>query len=401
MKKNEILTALFIAKKNVIKNKSILIFTILIISLGFISSIIIYGVLKDVTYDLQENFIETNMGHVILEPYGDNDKIENVENVIKKIKTLPNILGIAKVNKKTARMYDSNGDYIDTIVYVINPEEFSQISVIDGIIKEGSWLNKGEKNKILMGCINIDKCSEIKAFDTIDIGVGEKVRTIFNGYPETELTLQGIYDHRYFEIETASYINEDTAIEIFNDYDSSMADQIIIRLPDRIYTQKTIEEISKFEINAKIFTWEEKSSRLSSVVDSFEIIGDISFFIGLLISAISIYIILYINILNKKTQIGIIKAIGIKSRVIALSYVMLSFFLGVIGSIMGILLTLSMVEYFNFNPIQTGVGELVPLVTTKIFLFVGSAIMFASIISGYIVSKKITKQNIIEAIFNG
>lgn len=401
MKKNEILTAFFIAKKNIIKNKSILLFTVLIISLGFISSIIIYGVLKDVSYDLQENIIETNIGHVILEPYGNNDKIENVENIIKKIKTLPNILGIAKINKKAARIYDSNGDYVDTEVYIINPEDFSRVSVIDEIIKEGSWLNKGEKNKILMGCVNVEKCNEVKALDTVDIGVGEKVITVFNSHPETELTLQGIYDHVYFEVEIISYINEDTAADIFDDYDSTMADQIVIRLPDRSCSDNLIEEISKIGINAKILTWEEKSSRLSSTVDSFAIIGNISFFIGLLISAISIYVILYINILNKKTQIGIIKAIGIKSRVIALSYVMLSFFLGVIGSAMGILLTLSMMGYFKFNPIKTGIGYLVPQVTMQVFLLVGFAIMFASIISGYIVSKKITKQNIIEAVFNG
>jgi putative ABC transport system permease protein len=123
--------------------------------------------------------------------------------------------------------------------------------------------------------------------------------------------------------------------------------------------------------------------------------------LGLLISAISIYVILFINILNKKTQIGIIKAIGIKSKVVALSYIMLSFFLGIIGSILGVGLTLLMVKYFEFNPIHTGVGELVPQVDLEIFLFVGTAIILASVISGYIVSKRITKQNIIEAIFHG
>jgi len=401
MKKNEILTALFIVKKNLIKNKSALIFTILIISLGFISSIIIYGVLQDVGYDLQENLIETNMGHIILEPYKNNEKIEDVDSIIKKIKTLPNILGISKINKKTARLYDSKNNYVDTEVYIINPEEFAKVSVINEIISWGSWLNKREKDKIILGCINIDKCNEIKAFDTIDVVVGEKVTVIFNSNPAIELTLQGIYNHRYIDIETISYISENTAIEIFSDYDPTKADQIIIKLPHRDYTKAALDELSNMHINAKISTWKEKSSKFSSVLDSFLIIGDISFFIGLLISAISIYVILYVNILNKKTQIGIIKAIGIKSKVIALSYVMLSFFLGVIGSILGILLTLLMVEYFKYSPIQTGVGELVPQVTPQIFLLVGFAIVLISIISGYLVSKKITKQNIIEAIFHG
>ena len=401
MRKNEILTAFFIAKKNIIKNKNSLLFTILIISLGFISSIIIYGVLQDVSYDLQENFIETNMGHVILEPYENQDKIENVGNVVEKIKILPNILGVAKITKKSARIYDEDENYIDTQILVINPKEFSEVSVIDNIIERGDFLYKGENDKILMGCVNIESCNEIKAFDTINLDVGEEARIVSNGYPETFLTLKGIYDHRYIEIEATSYINEETAKMVFSDYDSAKADQIIILLPKREYASETIEELSKMNLNVKISDWKEKSSKFSSVVDSFTIIGNISFFIGILISAISIYVILYINILNKKTQIGIIKAIGIKSKVVALSYVMLSFFLGIIGSALGVILTLLMVEYFRFNPIQTGVGELVPQVKLGIFILVGSAILLASIISGYIVSKKITKQNIIEAIFHG
>jgi putative ABC transport system permease protein len=401
MKKNEIFTAFFIAKKNITRNRSALFFTILIISLGFISSIIIYGVLQNVSYNMQENFIETTMGHIILEPYGEQDKIENVDNIIKKIKTLPNVLGIAKITKKAARLYDSENEYVDTPLYIINPEEFSEFSVVDEIIKEGNWLNRGEKDKIFMGCINIKNCNENKAFDTINLDVGERVRAVINGYQEMELTLQGIYNHNYMDVEVISYIGEETAKKYFDDYDPSTADQIVLRLPDRSYSEDVVEQLSIMQINADILTWEDKSSRWSSVVDSFGIIGNISFFIGLLISAISIYVILYINILNKKTQIGIIKAIGIKSRVIALSYVILSFFLGVVGSITGVLLTLSMIKYFEFNPIKTGIGNLVPQVTLSIFLLVSFAIILASIISGYIVSKKITKQNIIEAIFNG
>jgi putative ABC transport system permease protein len=401
MRRNEILTAFFIAKKNIIKNRKSLFLTIFIISLGFISSIIIYGVLKDVSHDLQENFIETNMGHVILEPYDNNEKIETIDNVLAKIKVLPNILGISSITKKSARLYDKNNNYIDTEIYIINPEEFSKTSVVDDLMKEGSWLNKGEKDKIILGCINVENCNNVKAFNSIDVGVGESIRSLSNGYPEFELTLKGIYQHRYNEIEIISYITQETAKTIFLDYNSKEADEIIILLSDRSHSKEMVAELSKMNLNVEILTWEDKSSMFSSIVDSFSVIGNISFFIGILISAISIYVILYINILNKKTQIGIIKAIGIKSKVISLSYILLSFFLGIIGSIVGIILTLSMVEYFKFNPIKTGIGDLVPQVTLSLLFLVGTTIILASVISGYIVSKRITKQNIIEAIFHG
>ena len=93
MRKNEILTALFIAKKNILKNRKSLFLTIFIISLGFISSIIIWGVLQDTGHDMQENYIETNMGHVILESYEENEKIENElrEKIDYLISGIPNI----------------------------------------------------------------------------------------------------------------------------------------------------------------------------------------------------------------------------------------------------------------------------------------------------------------------
>lgn len=401
MKKSEFFTAFFIAKKNVLKNGRSLFLTVLIISLGFLSSIIIYGVLQNVSYNLQENFIETTMGHVILEPYDDDKRLENVGGIIKKISILPDVLGVVGVNKEAVRLYDSSGDFVDSLVYVVNPRDFERVSVVDDIITEGDWLNKGEVGGIVMGCVNIGSCNRVEAFDTIDVRVGEKVDSVFSGYPEISLTLKGIYDHKFIDIEMISYINEDTAFAIFEDYDIDEADQIIVRLPDRSYSDDLVSELIEMNIDAKISTWKEESSKLSSTVDSFSVIGNISFFLGLLISAISIYVILYINILNKKTQIGIIKAIGIKSKVVALSYVMLSFFLGVVGSAFGILLTLFMVECFKFYPIVTGIGNLVPQVGVDVFVLVSVAIILASIASGYIVSKKITKQNIIEAISRG
>jgi len=401
MKKNEIVTSFFIARKNLVKNRNALSFTLLIIALGFISSIIIYGVLEDVGNDMQQNFIDTSMGHVMLEPYDDAEQIENVDNLIKQIRTTSHVVGVSPVTKKSARLYDSNQNYIDTIFYIINPEYFAQVSIVDDIIKEGTYLNKGEKNKILVGCIHLQNCNDISAFERIDLGVGENARVVFSQNREAELSLQGIYDHNHLQAEVISYMNEATAKELFSDYDRTNAHQIIIRLSDMKFAEEVVEELIRLNINAKISTGEEKASAFSGTVDSFYVIGNLSFLLGIIISAISIYIVLYINILGKKTQIGIIKAIGIKSRVIFVSYVMLSFFLGIAGSIMGIVLTLIVIEYFKFNPIMTGVGELVPQVSASIFLIVLGAITLASVIAGYLVSKNITKQNIIGSIFHG
>lgn len=400
MKKNEILTALFIAKKNILKNKSSLFFTVIIISLGFISSTIIYGVLNDTSYDMQENYIETTIGHIILETYEKENRIQNVNFIKKKINYLPEIIGITDLSLRYGRLYDSYDNFINTEIYIVNPNDFGDVSVIPNIINQGDWLNKNNNNSIVVGCVYIENCNENIAFDRLSLEVGNKVKIISDN-SKNNITLYGIFDHNFIQVELASFVNQETAKVLFNDYNPDEADQILIKLDSRESTNKVIEELSKINLNLKISSWEEKSSKYSSIIDSFLIIGDLSFFIGILISAISIYIILYINILNKKNQIGIIKAIGIRPKVIALSYVFLSFFLGIIGSLLGVLLTFLMVEYFKKYPIVTGVGNLIPLLPFRVIIIVFTTIVAASVISGYFVSKNVIKQNIIEAITNG
>jgi putative ABC transport system permease protein len=401
MKKNEIFTALFIAKKNILKNQGSLIFTVLIISLGFISSIIIYGSLKDTGENIQDAYIETSMGHLVIESYESHELLKDSKSIVKKIFTLKRVQGVAEVTKRTARFYDADGNYVDSEVYVIKPSDFARVSNVDNLIKAGSFLNDGEHGKILTGCINIKSCNNIDSFNRIDVNIGEKIIAVFDLNHQANLSLQGIYDHIFIQAEIISYVTQETAKDIFEDYDPSTSSEIIVSLNSKDDAEQVLEELTKLNIDAKISTWRQKSSKYSSIIDSFLVIGDLSFMIGVIISAISIYVILYINILNKKSQIGIIRALGIRSRVVSLSYVFISSFLGILGSAAGILLTLGMVQYFKINPIITGIGKLIPRVTIKIFLIVSISIILASVISGYLVSKKVIKFNIIESIYNG
>jgi putative ABC transport system permease protein len=401
MKKNEILTALFISKKNIMRNKMTLSLTVIIIALGFISSIMIYGILRNTGYDLQENFIETITGHIVIEPYDGQNSLYNSDFTLKKLKSLSNIVGVSKINKRTITIFDKLGNSKGIELYIVNPYDFSETSDIDDLIEIGTFLNEGEKGKIVLGCLNIESCNDIKAYRALDIEVGETSKVLIENNTFSNLTLQGIYNHQFFQVEFIGLINEETAEDIFSDYNKSEANSIIIRLPDRSYTKGTIKEIENLNLNAKVYDWEEKTSQQNSIVESFLIIGDLSFIIGIIISAISVYIILYINILNKKSQIGIIKALGIKSKVVSTSYVILSLFLGILGSIAGILLTFIAVEIFKSNPIETGVGNLAISVSPINFIVVTLSITLASVFSGYLVSKRITKQNIITSIYHG
>lgn len=394
-------TSFFLAWKSIARNKKKFFLTLLIVALGFISSLIIYGVLKDTAYDLEQDLIDTYYGHIFLEPYDRHDKINNVQNIIEKIEIIPEVVGVVPINRFPARIYDSKGNYIDKEIWAVNPDRYSATSSVESLTFEGDYLERSDKDKIFIGCLNLKSCSNFAdSMPNIDADVGDKISVKLSTGETGEFDIKGNYKHNFDTVADITLITEESAEQISESYDKNKADMILLRLSDRELTQKVIEELSFLGINAKIIGWEDKLSFYSGIIDSFDVVGNLSFLIGVVISAISVYVILHINILNKKVQIGIMRAVGIKSKIISFSYTLQGFFYGVFGSVFGIIFTLTTISYFKINPIVTPIGNLVPQAAFKIFMLVASAIIIASTLTGYFVSRKIVKLNIIESIAN-
>lgn len=391
--------ALFLAWKSIIKNKGKVFMTIFVISLGFISSIIVYGMLQDTGFKIEQNFIDTTFGDIILEPFEHSLKIENVPNVMAKINSLPDIEGAAAINVLPGRLYDKGGNYISTQMLVVKPSDFERASQISTFLYRGDYLTESEKQGIFMGCLNLKTCSEFAdSMPSIDVEVGKKVTAVFGTGETAELELVGNYKHSFANVENVNLMSEESAKEIFPNFDDTKADLIIIRTPNRDIVPSVLKELSFLDINAKISDWKEKLAFYSQTVDSFNIVGNLSFLIGVAVSIISVYIIIYINALSKKVQIGIMRAIGIRAKIISLSYTLQGFFFGVLGAILGVILTYVMIGYFLINPIYSSIGNLVPKVTAGMLSIVAIAIITSSTLTGYLASRRIIKQNILKSL---
>jgi len=393
-------TSLFLARKNLLRNKKTTILTLFVISLGFISSIIIFGFINDVEYKMEKNYIDLFFGHIILEPATKGEKIDSVNTIIKKIETLPEVKGVAAVQKKAATITDKKNNSFSTEIWIVDPEDFARSTIFKDLLYHGEYLNQKSTNQIYIGCSNIKSCAVNKDLDNLETEVGDKIEVTFTTGEIFEPEVVGVYKHGLDVLDNLVLINEKTAQEIFSYYESDKADSILIRLPNRDVTKKKIEEISYLGVNADILSWEEKAITYTQTVRSFLIVGNLSFLIGVIISAITVYIVLYINALSKKIQIGIMRAIGIKAKIIQLSYSIQGFFYGLFGSLLGIILTFFMMTYFNIYPLQTTVAPLIPRVDYFIFILVSLTIIAASTLTGYIVSLKMSRKNILDLLLN-
>ncbi len=138
---------------------------------------------------------------------------------------------------------------------------------------------------------------------------------------------------------------------------------------------------------------------MKSVGESFTSINILMTFVGILIAAVTVFIVIYVDIVNKRKQIGILRAIGIKPYIIVSSYVILSAVYSVIGVLIGsAVFYFILVPYFNAHPFSLPICDATLVLSNADYFVCAEMIMWVSVISGLIPSVIITKTKMLDAI---
>lgn len=122
-------------------------------------------------------------------------------------------------------------------------------------------------------------------------------------------------------------------------------------------------------------------------------------FVGILIAAVTVFIVIYVDIVNKRKQIGILRAIGIKPYIIISSYVILSAVYSVIGVLIGsAVFYFILVPYFGAHPFSLPICDATLVLSKTDYIARAEMIMWVSVISGLIPSAIITRTKMLDAI---
>jgi putative ABC transport system permease protein len=285
-------------------------------------------------------------------------------------------------------------------VFFINPQDELKVSNFHESMVLGDYLSEKDGNELIIGADLIQ--SYAQADDTqkrLNIDVGDTIRlSLSNGFVD-DYKVKGIF-------KTGSKFSDDKILLNYDEYDEifhtrDVASKILIKLPDRgsedYYKQKIID----LGVSDQINPWQTKMGAVKQFVGSLQITNQITGFIGLLTAFATIYIIIFINVTNKRKQIGILKAIGIKKEIILGSYVLQSIIYGVVGVIIGNLVMQGLLVILTLYPLTMPIGAVVPILTTNRLITTSAILIFASIIAGFFPSKKAANDNILEAIFGG
>ncbi|MEK6983501.1 MAG: FtsX-like permease family protein [Nanoarchaeota archaeon] len=406
---NELRTADFISYKYFQKNYKLLIFLTVILSFSFVNIVFFTSFNKGLeetvnnelrTYVLGDIIIEPEGGDEVTKGQGGEEIIENADEIVSKIRALPGIAGVSKRLGLRATIAKKGKLGIGRLIAII-PEEDYPVSSLEPTIFEGSSIGRYEKNGVLMGVesAGFPWSRTLTQGTGISVKVGDEVEITFDSQFKKNYTVMGMFDTRYFESDFFTLINEKEIPESLGL--KNKATSLMITVDDRSKLQEYKRDILNLGMHVKVSIWDEKAGFGQQVAKSLGVIQIVMFVAGIVIASVTIFITIYVNILNRMKFIGIMRAIGISRFAIIVSYLIETLFYCVAGIFVGLGITLAIIRYLTIQPLDLPLGLVTPVATTSNIVFGSLSIVIASLISAFIPTYIVTGKNIIYTIYRG
>ena len=148
-------------------------------------------------------------------------------------------------------------------------------------------------------------------------------------------------------------------------------------------------------------TWEDYAGIVHSMTASFRIIEVIMDTVNLLVAGITIFIVTYIDVANRKRQIGIQRAIGITPASITLSYLIRALFYAFIAMALAVLIYIyGVIPLEAHFPFHFPFGNVYLRVIPSVMVRTALTLFGVSILSALIPVYGVMKVKIIDAIWS-
>jgi len=406
--------ALFLAFKSIIKgNRWALVLIILVMSLSFANLLLTPSILSGVTNTLNRQQIDTLYGNIVIDPPPTEHYLSRAGLIETKIEQISGVTGVSTHLNSSAfieyqwKEKDSPSDKGESgtwSVIGVDPAREVNVTTIHEHVIQGSYLDSKDRDEILLG-VEIaggDKAQTAEFLTLQGVKVGDEVRLTYPNGVQREYTVKGIFQAKEMtQADRLAFvtIQEMASVlgrQIYND----RASQILVRTGQGVTENQIIQEINSLGIDGVVRSWSEYGGAMGGIVSSFDVIASLIGTIGLVVAGIVMFIVIYINVINKRRQIGILRAIGIKRDVIIGSYLTQAIFYAILGIIFGgLMFGYGIQPYFEFHPLDLPLGQVSLAVKALTISSAVLGILIAAVLAGLIPVISITRQRIIQAIW--
>ncbi len=395
--------SLFLALKTMLRgDKGSLILTVMIMMVVFLNLLFIDSIFAGIGKTMDNTKINYQYGEVIIEPSATEDYIKDTKRIIDAIRDYDYVRAVtARLESGAVLTYDKekDGRNMETFtsgVMGIDPEKDNFAMDVRSKIIDGRYLNPSDRQEVLLGAdVAGGYGSTVYPTSLNGVRVGDKITASYNNGVTKEYKVVGIFKTKNFDMDGRMFVTQKELNSVLGT--TNEASKIIIRLTDRQFSQKMLADLRQLGFGKyDLFDWDDKLAFGRSINKSFDMIGMILRVIGSLVAGLVIFIIIFVDIVNRRKQIGILKAIGIPTVVIKNSYIIRGMFYTVVGMTLGyLLMQFGVIGFFQGHPIDFPMGDMVPFIKKESLRMSIGLFIMAGFIGSFLPAVKEVRRKIL------
>lgn len=386
---------------------------VFVMLLTFLNLVVVTGLLVGIVAGISNQFRIQQTGDVMITALDSKDYIENSPQILSFLRTLPQpqvisarygTSGTIEANYYSRVDLNEKPNETGASIVGIDPIVENNFSNLSSYVREGHYLAETDYDTVLLGPQFVDRYSfgEQPGLTPLkNVYPGTKIRLTINDHTR-EVIVKGILDVPANSPLAARVFMRAAEVRQLMGRDDYAVNEIAVLLKEGTDGAEFRDLLKRSGIGnkTKVQTFEEGiPNGVAEVQNTFAMIGNAIGSIGLVVAAITIFIVIFINAITRRKFIGILKGIGISGEAIELSYVFQSLFYAAIGSALGMGIVYGfLVPYVSAHPIVLPISNAIivaPLDGTMVRI---SLIVLTTVIAGYLPSRMIVRKNTLDSI---
>ena len=325
---------LFIAIRHLTSRRRQTIFSVLAVGLAVLLLMWSQAVMVGFTEEMYSKTVDRMMPHVTVEPQEGDDYIHLYRKLIEDINEIDGVIGISPVLTGPAT-FEYKGKNKNVVMQGIRVEGHDSVMYINDDIIEGSFRDlEVSPNTVVVGDALAEK---------LDVEIGDTIDASFPEANPANLKVVGIYDSGTPMDETLAITSLSTAQDFLDV--SNVVTTILVRVDDRERAQAISERIDTIGYPAS--GWKETNPEIIQTLKMEGISNAITLSLIVIIASFGIVSTLFMVVMEKTKEIGMLMAMGVSRRSILIIFVMESGILGLLGALMGVILGATLAIYMG------------------------------------------------------
>lgn len=384
---------------------------VFVMVLTFLNLVVVSGILVGLIQGSVNQHHDQYTGDVVISTLTDKKYIENSPGIISMIQAIPEVSAYSaryrtgtslEANYETKKETDQANTAGAQIVG-IDPGMEDRLTGLSSKVIEGSYLLPSDFDQVLIGSYLLKRFVPVDSpgFSALnDVYVGTRIRMSVNGITR-EVTVKGVIKSKVGDIGQSIYMVNSQLRSLIGRNDGNVA-EIAIKVKPGVDPSDVRDALIRSGADhfAKVQTFTDAQPKfLKDMIKTFATLGAMLSSIGLVVAAITIFIVIFINAVTRRKFIGILKGIGINGKVIEISYVFQSIFYAVCGSVIGLFLVYTvLVPYFAANPIDFPFSDGILVAPLNETFFRVGLLVLSTVIAGFIPARMIVRKNTLDSI---